>query len=238
MKKVIIIGATSGIGKELAKIFSSNGYEVGITGRRAALLDELASELPGKCRIAAMDVKDTAASTKSLEKMIEEMAGLDIIVVNAGTGDLNPSLDWQIEKETIDTNVLGFTAIAGAAMRYFIKNKSGHLVGISSIASIRGAEVAPAYNASKAFISNYLEGMARKVVKESLPITITDIQPGFVDTDMAKGNLVFWAASPQIAARQIYNAILKKKEKAYITKRWVIVAWVLKLLPGNIYRRM
>jgi short-subunit dehydrogenase len=123
-------------------------------------------------------------------------------------------------------------------MRYFIKQKSGHLVGISSIASIRGNEVAPAYAASKAFVSTYLEGMMRKTAKAHLPIAITDIQPGFVDTPMAKADKLFWVASPEKAARQIFSAILKKKEKAYITKRWVLVAWVLKLLPRYLYKRI
>ncbi len=237
MKKVIIIGASSGIGRELAKIFSSNGHEVGITGRRTALLEELALELTTKCTIATMDVKDTDASVKSLETLITTMGGLDILVISAGTGHINPTLDWQLEKETIDTNVSGFTALADAGMRHFLKQKSGHLVGISSIASIRGNEVAPAYAASKAFVSTYLEGMMRKTVKAHLPIAITDIQPGFVDTPMAKADKLFWVASPEKAARQIYTAILKKKEKAYITKRWVIIAWVLKILPRYLYKK-
>jgi short-subunit dehydrogenase len=238
MKKVIIIGASSGIGRELAKIFSANGFEVGITGRRTALLEELRAELTAKCHIISMDVKDTNASVESLETLISQLGGLDILVINAGAGHNNPSLDWQLEKETIDTNVSGFTALADAGIRYFIKQKSGHLVGISSIASIRGNEIAPAYAASKAFVSTYLEGMMRKAVKARLPITITDILPGFVDTEMVKGDKVFWVASPQKAARQIYNAIMKKKEKAYITKRWFFVAMILKILPKFVFKRL
>jgi short-subunit dehydrogenase len=238
MKKVIIIGATSGIGRELAKIFSANGHEVGITGRRIALLEELSAQLPAKSHSAAMDVKNTEESVKTLDTLINNIGGLDILVINAGTGYINPTLDWQLEKETLDTNVSGFTAIADAAMHFFIKQKSGHMVGISSIASIRGNEAAPAYSASKAFISNYLEGMQRKVAKERQPITITDIQPGFVDTPMAKAEKLFWVASPEKAARQIYHAILKKKEKAYITKRWIIVAWLLKIMPRFLYKHL
>ena len=238
MKKIIIIGASSGIGKELAKVFSLYGYEVGIAGRRTNLLEELASELPTKTYIATIDVKNTESTIQSLDKLLKDMNGIDILVISAGIGHINSSLDWTLEKETIDTNVSGFTAIAGVGMRHFIKNGSGHLVGISSIARIRGSDEAPAYNASKAFMSNYLEGLSRKVAKEKLPITITDIQPGFVDTAIVKGDKIFWMTSPKKAAKQIYNAINKKKRIAYITKRWILIAWLLKILPGYLYRKL
>ncbi len=238
MKKVIIIGASSGIGKELAKVFSSKDYEVGITGRRTNLLEKLASELPTKTYISTIDVRNTESAIQSLDKLIKDMNGVDILVINAGVGNVNASLAWTPEKETIDTNVSGFTALSTAGMRYFMKKGSGHLVGISSIARIRGSDTAPAYNASKAFMSNYLEGLSRKVVKEKLPIAITDIQPGFVDTAIVKADKVFWMASPQKAAEQIYAAIARKKRIAYITRRWILIAWLLKILPGYLYRKL
>ena len=123
-------------------------------------------------------------------------------------------------------------------MHYFINNKSGHLVGISSIASIKGSNICPSYNASKAFISNYLEGLRKKSVKEKLKISITDIQPGLIDTAMAKGEGLFWVSSAQKAAKQIFKAIQQKKKRAYITKRWAIVAWLLKILPEFIYDKI
>lgn len=238
MKKAIIIGASSGIGKELTKIFASHGYEVGIAARRSDLLNEIATEMPTKIYTATIDISTTDIAIQSLEKLIRDMENIDIIVISAGTGYLNPSLDWPQEKETIDTNVSGFTAMAGIAMHYFIQKGSGHLVGISSIASIRGDNVAPAYSASKAFMSNYLEGLSKKAKKEKIAITITDIQPGFVDTAMAKGDGLFWVASPQKAAKQIYKAIQQKKKKAYITKRWIIIAWLLKIMPDFIYNKI
>ena len=236
--KAIIIGASSGIGKELARIYSENGYEVGITGRRIELLEELAKELPGKTYICKMDITKPDESIKSLEELIEQMVQVDIIVISAGTGNINEELDWQVENETIDTNVSGFTAIADTAMRYFIKRKSGHLVGISSIASLRGGYQAPAYNASKAYASNYLEGLRVKAAKLKLPIYVTDILPGFVDTAMAKGDGLFWIATPEKAARQIYRAIDRKKSRAYITNRWKLIAMLLKLLPDCLYKKL
>ena len=238
MKKVIIIGASSGIGKELTKIFASNEYEVGIAARRTDLLNELATKMPTKTYTATIDIGNPDTAIQSLEKLIRDMGDVEVIIISAGTGHLNPSLSWSQEKDTIDTNVSGFTAMAGVAIRYFMQKKSGHLVGISSIAGIRGSNVCPSYNASKAYVSNYLEGLRKKVAKEKLPITITDIQPGLVDTAMAKGDGLIWVASPQKAATQIYQAIQRKKRTAYITKRWAIVAWLYKIMPGFIYDKI
>jgi len=238
MKKAIIIGASSGIGKELTKIFASHGCEVGIAARRTDLLNELIAEIPTKIYTATIDIKNTDIAIQSLTKLIKDVGDVDIIVISSGVGHMNSLLDWSKEKETIETNVSGFTAMAGVAMHYFIQKRSGHLVGISSIASIRGDNAGPAYSASKAFMSNYLEGLRKKVAKEKIDITITDIQPGFVDTAMSKGDGLFWVASPQKAAKQIYQVIQQKKKKAYITKRWAIIAWLLKIMPDFIYDKI
>ena len=159
-------------------------------------------------------------------------------MLNAGTGNLNPELDWMKEQQTLDVNVYGFCALAGEVYKFFAKQGKGHLVGISSIGALRGNSLAPAYNASKAFMSNYLEGLRKKAFQANIPIIITDIKPGFVDTDMAKGQGKFWVATPQKAAEQIYSAINKQKKHAYITHRWRLIGWVLKLMPNWLYQRV
>ncbi len=235
-KRAIIIGATSGIGFELAKLLSFDGYIIGITGRRLSLLEDLKKELKSQVFIKKMDVSH-AESRGDLKDLIEEMEGVDLVIISAGTGSLDPSLPWDKEKETIEINVLGFTAMANVAYHYFNKKSSGHLVGISSIASIRGGE-APAYNASKAFVANYLQGLRYLLSKNKKKITITDIQPGFIDTAMAQGEGLFWVASPEKAATQIYNAIKKNRKHSYITKRWRLIGWVLKIMPDFIYNKL
>jgi len=237
-KKAIVIGATSGIGKELAKIFSQNDHIVGFAGRRTHLLDELKNELPNNSFAKHIDISQTDKAIKQLEELIAEMEGVDIIVISSGVGYVNKDLQWSPEKETIDVNVSGFSAMANVAIHHFLSKGSGHLVGISSIAALRGDGDAPAYNASKAFVSNYMEGLRKKIVKLGLSITITDIQPGFVDTAMAKGDGLFWVASPSKAAQQIYNAIEKKRKHAYITKRWRLMGWLMKVMPEFIYNRI
>ena len=238
MKKVIIIGSTSGIGKGLAQIFAANDYKVGITGRRKELLLELKDENPDAYLTKVFDVTNTASSIEKLEELTNELGGLDILVISSGIGEINISLDFEIEKQTIDTNILGFTCIADWAFNYFQKQQTGHLVLISSIGGIRGSSQAPAYNATKAFQVNYAEGLQQKATKLKLPIFITDVRPGLIDTKMAKGEGLFWVMPVEKAVDQMYKAIVNKRKVVYVTKRWRLIALLLKLIPRGVYERM
>jgi short-subunit dehydrogenase len=238
MKKAIIVGATSGIGKGLAKLLVNNNYKVGITGRRIALLNELKNENPNAYFTQSFDITDTTITVEKLEALTAQLGGLDLLIISSGTGDINENLDFEIEKQTIDTNVIGFTCIADWTFNYFKKQKYGHLVAISSIGGLRGSRHAPAYNATKAFQINYLEGLRQKANKLKTSIFITDIRPGFVATDMAKGEGQFWVSSVDKATKQILKAINNKSKIVYITKRWKLVALLLKRIPRSIYEKM
>ena len=238
MKKAIIIGATSGIGKGLAQKLANENYVVGITGRRSELLNELKSQNPNVFHPKTFDIIDTKKIVENLENLTKELGGLDLLIISSGTGDLNENLDYEIEKRTIETNITGFTCIANWAFNYFEDQKAGHLVAITSVGGLRGSRIAPAYNTSKAYQINYLEGLRQKAQKLKKPIFVTDIRPGFVDTAMAKGEGQFWVASVEKATSQIYNAIKRKKKIAYITKRWRFIGIILKRIPRQVYDRM
>lgn len=238
MANVVVVGATSGIGREMAALFSRTGHVVGVVGRRMPLLEELRREHPNCRHARRIDVARTDDAMAALEGLIAEMGGADIIILNAGVGYVNPDLAWDRERDTIETNVAGFAALANVAMRHFLSRGSGHLVGMSSIAAIRGDGSSPAYNASKAFVSSYLQGLRKKASRLGVPIAVTDIQPGFVDTALARGENMFWVASAPEAARQIHHAILARRSHAYVTKRWRLIAWLLKLLPDALYHRI
>ncbi len=238
MKKAIIIGATSGIGKALARLLANDDYKVGITGRRTRLLSELKSESPDHFHPHTLDIVDTEKTTETLEKLVEELGGLDLLIICSGTGDINTTLDFETEKRTINTNVTGFTNIADWSFRFFEKQESGHLVVISSLAGLRGEWQAPSYNATKAYQINYTEALRKKAKKLNKRLFVTDIRPGFVDTDMAKGEGLSWVSTVDKAARQIYDAIKKKKKVAYITKRWNLVAILFKWMPNMIYDKI
>ncbi|PWL40509.1 oxidoreductase [Flagellimonas aquimarina] len=237
MKKAIVIGATSGIGRELALVLSKNNYKVGITGRRSALLKALEQKSPGSFISMAFDCTEEHA-TIHLEQLIEKLEGLDLLIFSSGTGDLNEALVYDIEKMTNTLNVVAFSKIMGWAFKLFQKQGNGHVVAITSIGGLRGSAIAPAYNASKAYQINYLEGLRQKAKKLKMDITLTDVRPGFVNTAMAKGDGQFWVASPKKAANQIFLAISRKKDRVYITKRWQLIAIIVKILPNWLYKRM
>jgi short-subunit dehydrogenase len=238
MTKSIIIVATSGIGEGLAKILTDNKHKVGITGRRSDLLEVLKAQKPNDYFTSSFDISDTKIINEKLNALVHKLGGLDLLVYCSGTGDLNDTLDFDIEKQTIDTNVLGFTCVADWAFNYFEKQQSGHFVTISSIAGLRGNAAAPAYNASKAYQINYLEGLRQKASKLESKIVITDIRPGFVDTAMAKGEGQFWVASVDKASKQILKAIHRRKKIVYVSKRWRLIGLILKIVPRFIYDRM
>ena len=172
-----------------------------------------------------------------LESLIEKMEGLDLLIYNAGYGEVSQELDWEIDRTTVNTNVSGFIEIIDYAYNYFLNQGYGQLATTSSIASARGNSHAPAYSASKAFQSVYFEGLYMKLKKKKSSIFVTDIQPGFVNTKMAKGRR-FWVSSPARAAEQIVDAIEKKKWRVYITRRWWVIAKMLKWMPNFVYHKI
>jgi short-subunit dehydrogenase len=234
-KKVIIIGATSGIGRELAGIYAQKGFHVGVTGRRNELLQSLQNKFPKNIVTECFDVTGNE-NIVHLRNLIEKLDGVDILIYNSGYGEVSDELDWEIEKHTTEVNVNGFIEIVCYAFNYLVNQGYGQIACTSSIASIRGNGQAPAYSASKAFESIYMEGLYLKARRLKKSVTITDIQPGFVDTGQAKGDGKFWVSSVKKAASEIYVAIERKKKRAYITRRWGIIAFLLKILPGFIYK--
>ncbi|WP_456420850.1 SDR family NAD(P)-dependent oxidoreductase [Lutibacter sp.] len=236
MKNALIIGATSGIGKELAKLLVADNYKVVITGRREKLLQQIKETNPDKYIVKVQDVTDLRSSEELFSELENELKTIDLIVFSSGVGNPNYKLEWDKELPTLQTNVIAATKIYGLAYNLFRKQGYGHLVGISSIASIRGNRHVPAYFASKAFQANYLESLWMKGKRSKANIIVTDIQPGFVDTSMAIGK-TFWMSTTEIATKQIYTAIKRKKKKAYITKRWRLVALLLKNIPSVLLQK-
>ena len=229
-KRIIIVGATSGIGRKMAELYAAKDCNVGITGRRKELLDEIQSAYPNLIETECFDV--TEKENKShIESLVKKLGGLDVLVYSSGIGEPSKELDWQLDKLTVNTNVNGFVEIANWGFNYFINQGHGSLAVISSVASHRGNSWAPAYSASKAFQSNYFEGLSMKAHRMKKNISITCIEPGFVDTNMAKGNKLFWIVPVLKASRQIIDAIEKKKRRVYISKRWWLIGKLIKLFP-------
>ena len=237
MRRAIIIGATSGIGKSLSEILLHEGYVVGITGRREELLQDMQSTHLSKVFAKRMDVQDLSTIESTCNELVKQIGGLDLLIISAGIGEENEGLNFDVENNVIKTNIQGFTCLADWGMKFFKAQGQGHLVNLSSIAGIRGNGLAPSYNATKAFQINYLEGLRLNVSKSKLPIFVTDVRPGFVDTAMAKGEGLFWVAPVKKAADQIYDAIKRKKNVVYVSKRWRLIGYILKAIPYSMLKR-
>ncbi len=236
-KKAIVFGATSGIGKELAKLLVNDGFVVAITGRREAKLKEIQISNPKQYIIKQQDVTDLEASEKVFNELIQELGTIDLIIYSSGIAEPNYKLEWSKELPTLEVNVIGAVKIYGLAYNFFQNQGHGHLVGISSVAGLRGNRHTPAYFASKAFQNNYLESLWMKAKRSKSDIKVTDIAPGFVNTKMALGD-TFGLSSLDKATKQIYTAIKLKKKKAYITKRWCIIAFVLKRISAKLIMKL
>ena len=236
MQKTLIIGATSGIGRELALQYAAAGHLVGATGRRREMLDSLQQEYPDRIITACYDATGSQATTH-LDALVQKLGALDLLIYNAGWGEPMETLDPAVDAATVDINVNGFLTAIHYGWRYFIAQGYGHLVTVSSIAGNRGNRHSPAYSAAKAFQSIYFEGLYIKARKMKIPLYVTDIQPGFVDTKMAKGPR-FWVAPVDKAARQIITAIERRRRRVYITRRWWLIAKLFRCIPGWVYYRI
>jgi short-subunit dehydrogenase len=233
----VIIGASSGIGEALAHELSRAGWHLGLLARRLDRLEALRQALAPETLVRGLDVTQPDAAT-ILERVFEELGGVDLVVISAGTGHLNAEMRWPPDLDTVTVNVVAFMAMAQVAMRHFLRRGRGHLVGISSVAALRGHGASAAYAASKAFQSLYLDGLRDLARHSGHPVAVTDVQPGFVETAMMKTDrplppLVrrLLVASAATAARQILTAVRKRKKHAYVPRRYSAVALVLRLLP-------
>lgn len=239
MPNAIIFGASSGIGKQMLVQLVKDDYNIAITGRRVTLLESLKIDYPNRIEVYEHDVQNLEQSPHVLEAIISDFKNIDLVIHSSGVGYENPELLWEKEEDTILTNVLGATRIYTLVFQLFQKQGFGHLVAISSIASLRGNRGAPAYFASKAYQVNYLESLYFKTKEiKNASIYITDIRPGFVDTKMALGDGIFWMASVEKVSKQIYKAIQKKKRRVYVSRRWNLIAWVLKLVPSWLIKKV
>ncbi|MBQ6768960.1 MAG: SDR family NAD(P)-dependent oxidoreductase [Prevotella sp.] len=235
---VIIIGATSGIGKALFEKYATDRNHVGIVGRRTNLLEGLREQYPANTLTATADITKTDEAERAIRDLSTRLDHVDLAIVCSGTGEINPTLDYALERPTMDTNVTGWTFVVDTLYHLFEQQGHGHLVAITSAGGLRGEPMAPAYSATKAYQINYMEALRKKAFKAGGKITVTDVRPGLVDTAMAKGDGLFWVMPVEKVVRQICSAIRKRKSKVYVTKRWHVLAIINKNLPFALYKKM
>ena len=233
---ILIIGATSGIGKELLSQYVKQEHKVIACGRRENILNKF-QKLNAAVKGVQLDICDIDSTSQTISGLFAQTR-IDIAIVTAGIGDLNPTLDNTIELNTLQTNVTAWTNCVDLLYKAFQKQGFGHLVLITSVGGLRGEPMAPAYSASKAYQMNYVEALQKKAYKSESSIIITEVRPGLVDTAMAKGDGLFWVMPTSIVVKQILRAINKKQATCIVTKRWRIVHFIMRYLPWGLYKRI
>lgn len=256
-KRAIVMGATSGIGQEVARLLAANGYEVGIAGRREERLVQMAQATPGIVAHRQIDVTKKDAPTE-LHKLIEELGGMDLYVHSSGIGWENVALDPDKELKTVETNGVGFVRMVSAAYNWFAEQRAdeakqraegdeqrassterkARIACITSIASTRGLGAAPAYSATKRMQAHYLECLSQQARMRHLNIGITDIRPGFVATDLIAGSHFPLQLKAEDVARTIVRAIERGSEVVTIDWRYRLLVAAWQLIPRWLWVRL
>ena len=233
MSKAIIVGASSGIGFEVARLFIQRGWTVGVAARRLDLLQTI-----GAADVEQIDVTSADAPEK-LMQLVDRLGGMDLFFYASGIGKQNRELTPDIELATVETNGLGFTRMIGCAYRYFAQQGRGHIAAITSIAGTKGLGPAPAYSATKAMQNVYLQALEQQANARKLDIRFTDIRPGFVDTALLSGTFHYpMMLKPQAVAREIVSAIEHHKHIRVIDWKYRILTAVWRRIPRCIWRRI
>lgn len=233
----LIVGASSGIGREVALLLLEKGWRVGVCCRRLERLHELADRYPGQVETEALDVC-RAEAPQVLERLMERVGRIDVFYLISGVGWQNPQLDPAIELQTVATNAAGFTRMVTAAFRYFESVGGGHIAVVSSIAGTRGLGAAPAYSATKRFQNTYIEALQQQARMRRLPIRFTDVRPGFVRTDLLGQGHYPFQMSPRQVACSIVRAVSRRREVVVVDWRYAVVTFLWRLILRWIWVRI
>lgn len=234
----IIIGASSGIGNEVARLLLQRGWHCGIAARRTEPLEQLRSEYPQLTETETIDITSEEAPERLLQ-LIERLGGMDLYFHVSGIGKQNRDLQTDIEMRTVDTNAMGFTRMVDTAFNYLASHGGGHIAAISSIAGTKGLGPAPSYSATKAFQNTYLQALEQLANARRLNIRFTDLRPGFVDTPLLDGDNHFpMMLRPQQVAKEMVEAIERRRHVRVIDWRWRIITALWRLIPRSIWRKL
>lgn len=237
MKKVFIMGATSGIGLHLALIYIAKGYIVGVAGRRESALKALKQVSPNTVFYKCIDITKEDAVSQA-QSLVDSMGGMDIYFHSSGIGYQNVNLLEQLELDTVSVNCFGFTKMIDWATLYFERQNYGQLVAISSIAGTKGLGPAPSYSASKSYQQKYLQAISQRQKILGNEVYVTDIRPGFVDTDLLKDAKYPMIMDVESVAFQIFESVEKKKRVKTIDFRYRLLVMLWRFIPDAIYERL
>ena len=238
MKRIVIVGATSGIGLEVARLCIRAGWRVGAAGRRKEALEALRSEAPGQVETETIDITRDDAPER-LARLVERLGGMEIYFHASGIGSRNTALRPDIELNTLRTNGEGFVRMVTAAFGHFRSHGGGRIAVISSIAGTTGLGSAPAYSATKRMQNTYIDALAQLSHMENCGIRFTDIRPGFVATPLLSGDgrYPMLMRTEKVAAR-IMHVLRHPRRRVVIDRRYALMVFFWKLIPEWLWERL
>ncbi|MGB8505360.1 SDR family oxidoreductase [Mycobacterium sp.] len=241
-QKILITGASSGLGAGMARAFAAKGRDLALCARRTDRLDELKAELTAqypniKVAVAELDVNDHEQVPKVFAALSDELGGIDRVIVNAGIGKGWPLGEGKLwaNKATIETNLVAALVQIETALEMFKNTGSGHLVLISSVLGNKGVPgVKAAYAASKAGLSSLGESLRAEYA--SGPIKVTVIEPGYIESEMtAKSGSTMLMVDNQTGVRALVNAMERERGHAIVPAwPWAPLVQLLKVLPPRL----
>ncbi len=236
-KRIVIVGATSGLGLELARLCIAAGWRVGAAGRNAGALARLKAEAPEQVETAEIDITRDDAPPR-LAELVRRLGGMEIYFHASGIGKRNTDLEPGIELAMLRTNGEGFVRMVTAAFGWFRSRGGGHIAVISSVAGTRGLGSAPAYSATKRMQNTYIDALAQLARMEKLAIRFTDIRPGFVATPLLSGDDYPLLMQPGPVARRIFRAIRQRRRRIVIDRRYAVLVFLWRLIPAWLWERL
>lgn len=233
-RHAIVVGASSGIGQELAKKLAASGAKVAVVGRREDRLKQLESE---RVRPFPMDVTEFSKIPDAFLKITQELGGLDLLIYAAGVMPRvgETEFDFDKDKAIIDVNLLGCIAWCNQAAIRFGNVRHGTIVAIGSVAGDRGRAGQPVYNTSKSAVATYMEALRNRLSK--VGVTVVTVKPGPVDTEMTHGLRMRGAMAAEVAAEKILKLSRTPGEK-YLRFSHRIVFAIIRAVPSWIFRRI
>lgn len=238
-KRIVIVGASSGLGLYAAEAFAAMGWKVGAAARSQSVLETLKEKYPSNVEWQKIDVTSEDAP-QMLSRLISDLGGMDVYFHVSGICIENPTLEIDDDIKTVDTNVGGFTRMIDAAFNYFReKEVKGQIAAITSVAGTKGIADLASYSAAKRYQWTYLQALEQLAKRERLPVSFTEIRPGWTMTPLVKPDRRYiMAMNPEKVGSKVVKAVVKGRRRVVIDSRWAVMQVLWRLLPQWVWARI
>ncbi|UNE35548.1 SDR family NAD(P)-dependent oxidoreductase [Vermiphilus pyriformis] len=242
--KAIIIDSCTTLGSQIASNLASQGYQIYLAVNKPDELNDLCEQFPTQIRATSIDITKIAKARNTIDSLVQQLNGIDVIIVCTGIcpeeardNNLKKDGKWKIEKETLDHNVLGCTALIQKGMLHFLTQGYGQIIVLTSLDVNQSNTQCPSYSASMAFLSNYISSLQKLCQENKNSVIITEIRPGPICKDIS-ANASFWHTPIEVIAYDICQAIENGSTLVYSSNKWRIINLIRHYMPEWLYTKL